>query len=124
MSFNNFLYNFLAYTKLSKCSSAKYYLNNILIEKEEAKKTTKKKLLRHIKEIKATIWSWTIQKSTKRWKTKVCGIYKKYKMRKNCPIIIIRNYFNLENLVYYLQVFLKECKHILKSNDLESSFDE
>ena len=45
-------------------------------------------------------------------------------MRKNCPIIIIRNYFNLENLVYYLQVFLKECKHILKNNDLESSFDE
>ena len=34
-----------------------YYLNNILIEKQEVKKTTKKKLLRHIEEIKATIWS-------------------------------------------------------------------
>ena len=40
-------------------------------------------------------------------------------MRKNCPIIIIRNYFNLENLVYYLQVFLKECKSFLKPKILK-----
>ena len=34
--------------------------------------------------------------------------------------MIIKKCFRLENL----QVFLKKCKYILKSNDLESSLDE
>ena len=34
--------------------------------------------------------------------------------------MMIKKRFRLENL----QVFLKECKHILMSNDLESSLDE
>ena len=39
------------------------------------------------------------------------------KIEEKCLIIIIRNYFHLENLACYLQVFLK-------SGDLKSSFDE
>ena len=48
---------------------------------------------------------------------------KYYKMKKKFFIIIIRNFFRLENLVYYLEVFLKEYKYILKSHDLQSPFD-
>ena len=57
---------------MSKDSSAKYYQNNIerlpceryqSLSKEEKEK--QKKLL------------WTIQKSTRRWKTKACWVKKK-----------------------------------------------
>ena len=33
----------------------------------------------------------------------------------------MKNYFHLENMVYYLEAFLKKIRYILKSNDLESS---
>ena len=36
------------------------------------------------KEKKATIWSGTLEKSLRRWKTKACWVWKKYyRMRKN-----------------------------------------
>ena len=38
--------------------------------------------------------------------------------------MIIRNYVHLQNLVYYLQIFLEERNYILNSNDLESYFHE
>ena len=41
----------------------------------------------------------------------------KWKIEKKHVIKIIRNYFYLENLVYYQQI-------LLKCNDLERSFDK
>ena len=35
---------------------------------------------------------------------------KDYKMRKYCFTLIIGNYFNLQHLVHYLQVYFKEFK--------------
>ena len=54
------------------------------LQKERLLKKIKKHIKIFLKEKKkATIWSSTIQKSTRRWKTKVFCIYKKfYKMRK------------------------------------------
>ena len=58
MSLNNFVIIFFTYIKISKDSSAKYYQKKAgeicqSLSKEE-------------KEKKATIWSWTIQKITRR----------------------------------------------------------
>ena len=45
-------------------------------------------------------------------------------MRRKCHIIVIKNLFQLDNLVSYLQASLKECKYVLKSNELEICFDK
>ena len=58
------LYNFLfIYIKISKHSSAKYNQEN----KGRIQNISKEK-----KEKKTTVWSWTLQKSVGRWKTKAC----------------------------------------------------
>ena len=58
------MYNFLfIYIKISKHSSAKYNQEN----KGRIQNISKEK-----KEKKTTVWSWTLQKSVGRWKTKAC----------------------------------------------------
>ena len=66
---------------MSKNSLAKYYENN----KERKKARERYQSLSIEKtEKKVTIWSWEVQKSTGRWKTKGCWVSKKYyKMRQN-----------------------------------------
>ena len=61
-------YDFFTNMKISKNSTAKYYQNN----KERLQKNLVKdtKVLRKKKMKKATISSWTIQKSARRWKRK------------------------------------------------------
>ena len=93
-------------------SSAKYYQNH--------KEGLQKKLLKDIKVF--------LEKKKKKSDNMVVNdtkIYQKMKTEswlsiekniyheKKHLIITIRNYFHLENLVYYLQVFFKECKYIL-----------
>ena len=58
---------------MSKALSAKYY--------QENKERLQKKLVKGIKfflkknkKKKATIWSWTLQKSLRRWKIKFFGV--------------------------------------------------
>ena len=57
-----------------------------------------------------TFWRFIITKTFLRQKKKIYII-------KNPLFIIINNYFHLENLGYYLQASLKQCKYILKGND-------
>ena len=70
MSSNNFFYNFFfTHIKMSKDSSVKFYQNN----KERLQRKACERyqsLSKEEKEKRAAIWLWTIQKSTRRWKTK------------------------------------------------------
>ena len=66
--FINLFYSFfLSYIKMSKSISARYYEENKESLPKELMKDTKKRK-------KATIWSWTLQKSLRRWKTKACWV--------------------------------------------------
>ena len=86
---------------MSKDSRAKYYQNN----KKQLQKKARERYQNLSKEEKEKINM--VVSNTK--------IYQKMKNKswlsiekiliKKCLIIIIRNYFHLENLVYYLQVF-------------------
>ena len=86
---------------MSKDSRAKYYQNN----KKQLQKKARERYQNFSKEEKEKINM--VVNNTK--------IYQKMKNKswlstekiliKKCLIIIIRNYFHLENLVYYLQVF-------------------
>ena len=86
---------------MSKDSRAKYYQNN----KKRLQKKARERYQNLSKEEKEKINM--VMNNTK--------IYQKMKNKswlstekiliKKCLIIIIRNYFHLENLVYYLQVF-------------------
>ena len=86
---------------MSKDSRAKYYQNN----KKQLQKKARERYQNLSKEEKEKINM--VVNNTK--------IYQKMKNKswlstekiliKKCLIIIIRNYFHLENLVYYLQVF-------------------
>ena len=61
---------------MSKGSSGKYYqsykkrLQRKVSERYQSLSNVKKKRK------KVTIWLWTIQKSTRKWKTKPCWVYK------------------------------------------------
>ena len=108
LSFNNFFIIVFTYIKMSKDSRAKYYQNN----KKRLQKKARERYQNLSKEEKEKINM--VVNNTK--------IYQKMKNKswlstekiliKKCLIIIIRNYFHLENLVYYLQVFWKECRCI------------
>ena len=57
---------------MSKYSSAKYYQNNK--ERTEKKISYKYQIFSKEENEKEAIRLWTIQKSTRRWKTKSCGV--------------------------------------------------
>ena len=68
------------------------------------KKDYKNKLVKDIKIFlrkkmkKVAVWSWTMQKSPRKWKTKACWVYKKNIIDwEKWHIIIIKKSFNLEN---------------------------
>ena len=68
-----FLYYFLYKYKNVEKLSAKYYQENK--EKLQIKACERyQNLSKEEKRKKATIWSWTVQKSTRRWKTKTCWL--------------------------------------------------
>ena len=81
---------------MPKNLSAKYYQE----DKERLKKTLwmiSKSFYRK-KRKKATIWSWMLEKSLRRWKKISRFCIEKYmiKWEKKCFIVILKNYFNLE----------------------------
>ena len=69
--------------KMSENVSPKYYWENK--ERLQIKAREKDQILsKEEKEKKAIIWSWTLQKSLRRWRTKDWWLWKKYyRMRKN-----------------------------------------
>ena len=91
-----FLKNFFLciYKNVYKDSSAKYYQDNE--ESLQKKACERYPNLSKEEEKKANIWLWTIQKSTRRWKTKAGCVQKKMLQneKKHLTIIII-NYFHL-----------------------------
>ena len=90
--FSKFFCNFFFH--VYKNLTAKYYQENKEKLQEKARERYQN-LSNRSKMKKATIWSWKLEKSFRRWKAKKQKFvkYRKryYRMRKKCFIIIIRN---------------------------------
>ena len=108
---NTFFYKFLyKFFYGIPCNFFSYMQNWLKIHQiniiKQIKKDYKKKPAKDIKDFlkkkekKATIWSWTIQKSLKKMKSISCYRKNYYRIRKKRLITIIKKYFHLEYLPF------------------------